>query len=109
VNAGYVFSINDQVKLKPSVLFKYQKAAPLEGDINVNVFLNDVLGLGVSYRTGDAILALVEYQVNTRIRVGYSFDYTTSKLSKFNSGSHEIMLSYDFGEDIIKMKTPRYF
>lgn len=109
INAGYVFSVNDQIKIKPSVLLKYQKAAPLEGDINANVFLNDILCLGISYRTGDAILAIVEYQINNRIRVGYSFDYTTSKLSKFNSGSHEIMLSYDFGEDLIKIKTPRYF
>ncbi len=109
INAGYVFAVNDQVKIKPSVLLKYQKAAPLEGDINVNVFLNDIFCIGASYRTGDAILAIVEYQINNRFRVGYSFDYTTSKLSKFNSGSHEIMLSYDFGEDIIKMKTPRYF
>ena len=109
LNAGYVFTVNDQVKVKPSVLLKYQKAAPLEGDINVNVLLNDVFWIGASYRTGDAVLAIIEYQINKRLRIGYSFDYTTSKLSKFNSGSHEIMLGYDFGEDIIKIKTPRYF
>ncbi len=109
INAGYVIGVNDQIKIKPSVLVKYQKAAPLEGDINLNVFLNDIFCIGVSYRTGDAILAIVQYQINNRMGVGYSFDYTTSKLSKFNSGSHEIMLSYAFGEDVIKIKTPRYF
>ena len=109
INAGYVITLNDQLKLKPSVMVKYQKAAPVEGDLNLNLFFNDLLCLGLSYRTGDAILAIAEYQVNNKLRIGYSFDYTTSKLSKFNTGSHEIMIAYDFGEDLLKIKTPRYF
>jgi hypothetical protein len=52
---------------------------------------------------------MVEYQTNNRFRVGYSFDLTTSKIRKYSSGTHEIMMGYDFGKDLIKIKTPRYF
>jgi hypothetical protein len=30
------------------------------------------------------------------LRIGYSYDVTTSKLKNYSSGSHEIMLNYCF-------------
>jgi hypothetical protein len=51
----------------------------------------------------------LEYQTNTFFRVGYAYDITLSKLRNSSSGSHEIMIGIDFGRDLIKVKTPRYF
>jgi hypothetical protein len=34
---------------------------------------------------------------------------STSQLRTYTSGSHEVMLGIDFGRDLIKIKTPRYF
>lgn len=107
--SGYVFDLNSSFKLKPSILLKYVPAAPLEADLNVNLLYRDQLWLGVSYRTMDAFTAMVEYQINSRFRVGYAYDYTTSKIKNYSSGTHEIMLGYDFGKDLVKVKTPRYF
>lgn len=107
--AGYVFSLNNDFKLKPSTLLKFVYGAPLELDINANLWMYDVVGLGVSYRTGDAVVAMVELQVQSNFRVGYSYDYTISNLSKYNSGSHEIILRYEFGFGKTKVVTPRYF
>jgi type IX secretion system PorP/SprF family membrane protein len=107
--AGYVFNLNDNFKLKPSTLLKFVYGAPMELDINANLWMYDVVGLGMSYRTGDAVVAMFELQVQNNFRVGYSYDYTTSNLSKYNSGSHEIMLRYEFGLGKTKVVTPRYF
>jgi type IX secretion system PorP/SprF family membrane protein len=106
---GYVFKLNEQFKLKPSTLIKYLPAAPVEADINLNLLYRDQFWIGMSYRSLDAIVFMVEYQTNNRFRVGYSFDLTTSKIRKYSSGTHEIMMGYDFGKDLIKIKTPRYF
>jgi hypothetical protein len=65
--------------------------------------------VGASYRSGDAIVGIFEYQVDRKLRIGYSYDYTLSELKSYSSGSHEIMLGYDFGYNVLKMKTPRYF
>lgn len=106
---GYVFKLNDMFKLKPSSMIKYLPAAPVEVDINMNLLYKDMIWLGASYRTGDAVVLMIEYQTNTRFRVGYAYDITTTKIRKYSSGTHEIMIGYDFGKDLVKVKTPRYF
>ncbi|MCX6297397.1 MAG: type IX secretion system membrane protein PorP/SprF [Bacteroidetes bacterium] len=109
LTAGYVFDANEKLKIKPSFLIKYQTAAPTEVDINLTAMYIETISLGVSYRTNDAISIMAEYQANKRFRVGYAYDITTSKIRHYSSGTHEIMLGYDFGKDIIKTKTPRFF
>lgn len=109
LTSGYVFKVNERVKLKPSFLIKYQSAAPLQADINFSAMYMDVVALGIALRTKDAVTVMVEYQANMRFRIGYAYDITTSKLRNYSSGSHEIMIGFDFGKDIIKVKTPRFF
>ena len=106
---GYVFTLNEKFKLKPSTLIKYLPAAPVEVDLNLNLLYMDHFWIGASYRTMDAVVFMVEYQTNSRFRVGYAFDYTLTKIKKYSTGTHEIMIGYDFGKDLIKIKTPRYF
>ena len=67
-NAGYVFDINEDVKLKPSTMIKMVSGAPIETDINLNVWLKDLLGFGASYRTGDAFVGMVELQATSNLR-----------------------------------------
>ena len=107
--AGHVFELNEDFDLKPSVLLKYQKQAPPEVDVNVNALYKDRFWLGIGYRTGDAVVGMVEYQVNPMFRVGYAYDMTTSLLKRYVGGSHEIMLGIDLGKEPIRIKSPRYF
>jgi type IX secretion system PorP/SprF family membrane protein len=110
LTGGYVFSVSDYVKIKPSLLLKAVKGAPLECDFNVNGWFYDVIGLGVSYRTGDALVGMAEIQLSPRLRLGYAYDYTISNLNVFSKGTHEIMLRYEF--DKLKEQrilSPRYY
>lgn len=109
LTAGYVFGVTKDIKLKPSVLFKYVQSAPLEVDLNLSAVYRDMIWFGVSYRSMDALVFIAEYQTNSYFRVGYAYDMTLSKLRNYSSGSHEIMLGIDFGRDLVKVKTPRYF
>ncbi len=109
LHTGYVIEASEDFKIKPSVLVKYVPNAPVEVDMNVNFLFNNIFWIGGSYRTNDAVVALVEYQLTRKLRLGYSYDFTLTELKNYSSGSHEIMLGYDFGYDIMKMKTPRYF
>ncbi len=109
LTGGYVFTCSPTVKIKPSVLLKYVAHAPLEADINFAVYYKNMISAGVSYRTNDAVVFMVEYQANNFFRIGYAYDLTTTALSRYSNGTHEIMLGIDFGKDLIKVKTPRYF
>lgn len=106
---GAAFEINPDVVLKPSVLVKYVQNAPIEADFNLNVLLAQLVWVGASYRTGDSFVGILELQLTKKFRLGYSYDFTLTDIKDYSSGSHEIMLGYDFGYDIMKIKTPRYF
>lgn len=108
-SSGYVFSLSDDFKFKPSFLVKGVKGAPIEGDINATLWIKDVVGIGVQYRTSADVAGLIEIQASPQIRIGYSYDYSTTALRNFNSGSHEIMLRYEFGFSSGKILSPRYF
>jgi type IX secretion system PorP/SprF family membrane protein len=109
IMGGYVFPINENIKLKPTVMMKVVTGAPVEADLGVNALFNEVLWVGGSYRTGDSWSALIQIQLNHQFRLGYSYDYTLTDLSRYNSGTHEITLGYDFSFNKNKIITPRYF
>jgi type IX secretion system PorP/SprF family membrane protein len=109
LSSGYVIILNRDVKVKPSVLIKYVESAPVQTDFNINVLLQNIFWIGGSYRTGDAFVGIFEFQLTNRLRIGYSYDATLSSMKTYSGGSHEIMIGYDFGYDILKMKTQRYF
>lgn len=109
LTAGYAWEVGPRLVVKPSVCLRYVKAGAPQADINLNFLINRVFWVGASYRTGDALVGLLEFQATRKLRFGYAYDYTLTDVGRFSSGSHELMLSYDFGYDILKMKTPRYF
>lgn len=108
-NTGYVFDINEDVKLKPSTMIKMVSGAPIEADLNMNLWLKDLLGIGGSYRTGDAFVGMIELQATQQIRFGYAYDMPFNPLKYFTKGSHELMLRYEFGNFKTKIKSTRYF
>lgn len=109
LNAGKAFPLGESLDIKPSVLIKYSPGAPLEADVNCNVLYRERIWLGLGYRTGDALVAMAEYQVTPQLRIGYAYDMTTSRLRTYTTGSHEVMLGIDFGKELVRIKTPRYF
>ena len=110
LSSGYVFHINNSLKLKPNILLKAVQGAPVDVDLNTNLLINDVVWVGLSYRSFETLSALVELQLTDQLRFGYAYDFpATSALGKFNSGSHEIMLNYRFTFYKSNVSTPRYF
>jgi type IX secretion system PorP/SprF family membrane protein len=107
---GYVFRLSDSFKLKPAVMSKFIKGAPVTLDISTNVLYNDKFEFGAAYRVGDAISALMNVKATPNIRVGYAYDYTISNLGQFNSGTHEIFILFNL--DLLRKgydKSPRFF
>ncbi len=109
LQAGKVFPLGEYLDIKPSTVIKFQPEAPLQADVNCNLLYKERIWFGAGYRTGDAVVGMVEYQVTPQMRIGYAYDMTTSRLRTYSTGSHEVMLGIDFGKDLIKIKTPRYF
>lgn len=99
VQAGYNWKIqgNQKYVLQPSALVKTDGTST-QFDFTANFLYNNMVWLGVSYSTSDFIAPLIGYQfkptAKSLLRIGYSYDVTTSKLRNYSSGSHEIMLNF---------------
>lgn len=106
---GYVFRLSEDFDLKPSILVKGVKGAPIQADLNASLWIKQVFSIGVQYRTEADIAAMIEVQATPQLRFGYAYDRSTTNLVKLNSGSHEIMLRYEFGFERGKTVSPRYF
>ncbi len=107
--SGFVVNLNQDLALKPSILVKGVSGAPVEFDFNANLWIQNIIAFGFSYRTGDAMVGMVELQMNKQLRFGYAYDKTFSDLGTLNSGSHELMLRMEFGSSRGKIISPRYF
>ncbi|GEC73750.1 membrane protein [Flavobacterium flevense] len=106
---GYVFDVSPTVKLKPSVLTKMVSGAPLQVDVSANVLLQDKFTLGLSYRWSAAATAMAGIQVTDGLLIGYSYDFDTTSLENYNSGSHEIFLRFELFNIQKRIITPRFF
>lgn len=108
--AGYVFPISESLKLKPSVLLKAVPAsAPLEADINLNLFIQDFVWVGATYRTNASTNLLIGTQLTKNITLAYSYDLVLTDIRNHTNGSHEIMLGFDWSLSNQRIVSPRYF
>lgn len=110
LTGGYSFDVSENIKLKPSALLKAVRGAPIQADLNMNVWFNNYLGIGASIRFQESYLGMLELQLSPQLRLGYSFDYNYSKYVSSNRRTHELMLRFEIGsKESANLVSPRYF
>jgi type IX secretion system PorP/SprF family membrane protein len=109
--AGTIFNITNNLAFKPTTLVKVTPAAPIQADVTASFIIMKKFLLGAMYRTGDAVGALVGFDITDQFHIGYSYDWSFGlQTGKYNQGSHELMLRYDFIFSSKKqIHSPRYF
>lgn len=99
LTAGYKIPLNRTLSLTPSFLVKYMAPAPISIDISATLTYDEWIWGGLSYRHGDALIAMIGLNINQFFKFGYSYDFTISDLAPVNSGSHEIVLGLTLGNN----------
>jgi type IX secretion system PorP/SprF family membrane protein len=109
--AGAVFYLADNLAFKPTTLVKFTEAAPIQADLTGSFIIMQKLLVGAMIRTGDAVGFLVGLDITEQLHMGYSFDWSYGlQTGRYNNGSHEIMLRYDFiFSSKRQIHSPRYF
>ena len=107
--AGHVFNLSEGIQFKPAILAKVVTGAPLQIDATANFMFNEKFVIGFAYRPSVALSGLVGFQINDSCFIGYGYDWETTKLSHYNSGSHEIFLRYELFNKFGKIVSPRFF
>jgi type IX secretion system PorP/SprF family membrane protein len=125
LSGGTYVSLNQDVVLRPSFMLKGDLKGPVSLDCNVFLLLQETLWLGASYRTGfnypgnanvapnlnpnDALSLMMEVYASDNLRIGYSYDFSTSGISRYQKGSHELSVGITFpsSNGMNKVKCPR--
>lgn len=107
--AGYVFDINPSIQFKPALLTKLVQGAPLQVDVSGNFMFDEKFVLGLGYRWDASVSAMAGFQVSEGLYVGYAYDHETTRLQKYNSGSHEIFLRFELFNSYSRITSPRFF
>ncbi len=107
LTAGYVFDLNEDFKLRPHTLFKTTSGAPLSVDISGTLIFDEKVYLGANYRLDDAVGGFVDFQIVPSFRVGYAYEYSISDLQPYTSGTHEILLIYEFRRQEYEIQIPK--
>jgi type IX secretion system PorP/SprF family membrane protein len=105
--SGYNLSIPEsKFELNPSLLVQSDGATSQIG-INTYVSYNKKFWTGVSIRTDRTLTGMIGAKLFNWVRVGYSYDFSVSEISKYNQGSHEIMVGFCF--DAKSDKSPKKY
>jgi type IX secretion system PorP/SprF family membrane protein len=88
--------------LEPSILIRKALDSPFGVDFNLKAkYLEERIIAGLSYRTGTGgnVALLLGTRVQDSFRIFYSYDFTFQRFQRYNGGSHELTLSFEFGKE----------
>ncbi|MCE3226831.1 MAG: hypothetical protein K0S32_1382 [Bacteroidetes bacterium] len=91
---GNVFDVSKEWSVEPSLLLKWQPQSTTQLDINFTACYKDKISGGIQFRTKNAFLVMVKYNITENFKIAYSYDYPLTKFSQISNGAHEIVVSY---------------
>ncbi len=109
ITGAYLFEISQTVKIKPSVLLKGVKGAPLSADINVNVLIMNKIWGGLFTRNFNTYGVIAQFEFMDAYKLGYSFEIFGKDLTGNTLPTHELMLSADLAIFSHQSVFQRYF
>lgn len=108
LSGGYLFHLHRSVRLRPNLLIIETVGNPVCFDVAAMVFLPSGLQWGINLRSNGDVCFSGQYTINNNLRIGYAANYAIIQdIRKYQLGTYEIVVGYDF--NLSKMKTVRTF
>ena len=102
VIAGYNHLLKEQkIELQPSIMLKATNPVPMQWTAMIKGTYDGKYWAGLLYRSQDAVGISLGHQIKERLTIAYGFDYSLSSIRQYQTGSHELALSF-----IITRKKP---
>ena len=98
--AGYKYETYQEWIIEPMVFVRASQYVPVQFEVSGRMHIK-TLNFGLGYRSNNDICLLFGMKVG-RYYMAYSFDYSFDNIIQYSSGSHEIVLGYNFGESVLR-------
>lgn len=112
VSAGYAYSLNSVIKLKPSFMVRSVNGESISTDLSANVLWYDQFEFGISHRFDSSFSGMMQIRLNDYLTVGYSINKVLRNSNEYKNDFHEFRISFDmnrFGDHSFKIKPPFYW
>lgn len=110
LSGGYVFKLPSTIMLRPNLLVVATMGKQVYFDASAIIYLPGDLQFGMNLRSNGAICLSGQYTFKNNMRIGYASEYhVIQDIRKFQLGTYEIMIGYDFNLYRKKSSRPYYF
>lgn len=109
ISAGYIFNYGQTWNYKASTLLKMHDHTNVTWEAGAMVYYSNVVGAGFSRRGSDAWIGMLEFQIGDIARLMYAYDYTSSPIKNYSTGTHELMLKIFISNSFRGQVSPRLF
>jgi type IX secretion system PorP/SprF family membrane protein len=92
--AGYLYQVNEHIRLKPTLLLRGVKGSPASVDFAFNVNINEVHTAGLFTRNLGTYGILLQTVLQEKYRFGYAFEMPSNKSVGANFSTHEISIGF---------------
>jgi len=108
LNTGYMLNLGEDIKILPSLLFKYHQASASEADITTQLIFKNKIWVGAGYQSNKSLVVMLQYQLNKQLRIAYSHDFMVGQKVSYQYSSQGFMLNYVFNYNS-QVAGPRQF
>lgn len=110
LSGGYVFKLINNIRFRPNLLVVATIGKPVYVDLAGLLYLPSNLQVGANLRSLGSICFSLQYTFSNNIRIGYASDYAMiSDIRKFQMGTYEFVVGYNFNLNKRRYSKPSYF
>jgi type IX secretion system PorP/SprF family membrane protein len=88
---AYRFKLNDNLSLKPSVLYKGIGNVN-QFDVNADLNYKNFISGGLGFRTGVGLIGRVGVNIQDLFFIGYAYESPMRNIASYSAGSHEVII-----------------
>lgn len=107
---SYVFDIGQEVRFRPNLLVIGTIGRPISFDAAGLIYLPNNLQMGINLRSTGAMCMSAQYTFPNHVKIGYAANYELIQdIRKFQIGTYELLVGYEFNTNKRRYSRPNYF
>jgi type IX secretion system PorP/SprF family membrane protein len=97
-SASYSIYFSERMVFEPMVIYRTNQNTPAQFEGLGSLRINNTAWVGASYRQNYGASAFAGVNIKDKLKLGYAYEFVTSKRSALGGGTHEIQLIARLGK-----------
>ena len=106
----YVFKMGNEIRFRPNLFVIASIGKPIYFDLAALVILPSNLQMAINLRSNGAATMSAQYTFTNKMKIGYAAEYAlVQDIRKFQAGTYEFLVGYEFNVSKRRYSRPNYF